>query len=283
MIETESKRGGLRLQGIKKADILGQPLVSIVTVVLNGEAHLRQTIESILNQTYPNIEYIILDGGSTDGTLAIIHEYEDRLDYWQSETDAGIYDAMNKGTRLCTGSLIGIKNADDWYTPTAIADVARIWQKTNADVVYGNTYRVWQENPLRTSLFISDSKRIWKNGGIDHRTVFATKEIYQTYIYDTQYKICADFDWMVRLKKNRKFFMHAKQVLAFKRPGGASATALTEQEFYQIHKKHYGAFEANWVWIQNKAWLMLLKMGNVVLKALLGKKGFASFKSRKKK
>ena len=282
MVEVQKKEGGLRLQGIVKQDNIGEPLVSIVTVVLNGAAHLAQTIESVLGQTYPNIEYIILDGGSTDGTLDILKAYEDRIDYWRTEKDEGIYAAMNAGIKLCTGSLIGLKNADDWYTPHAVADVAKNWQKKAADVVYGNSYVVWQEEPLLTSLFVSDAKRIPIDGGIDHRTVFATREVYAKYLYDTQYRICADYDWYVRLRKAKKYFAHTKTVISYKRPGGASAQTLTEQEFFSITKKYYGVAYAYWIRLRFKPKKYFLLVGNALLKAVLGVEGFRKFKARKK-
>src|ERR1700742_4639960 len=108
-------QGGLRLKGIKKQSEIDNPLVSVVTVVYNGAKHLEQTINSVLNQSHKNVEYIIIDGGSTDGTLDIIKRYEDKIDYWQSERDGGIYFAMNKGVSLAKGELIGILNADDFY------------------------------------------------------------------------------------------------------------------------------------------------------------------------
>lgn len=86
------------------------PLITVITVVLNGEGHLEETMQSVLNQTYPNVEYIIVDGGSTDGTLDIIRKYGDRIDYWVSEKDKGIYDAMNKGIKVALGSWINFMN-----------------------------------------------------------------------------------------------------------------------------------------------------------------------------
>ena len=100
-----------------------KPLVSIVTIVYNGEKHLEQTIQSVLNQTYSNIEYIIIDGGSKDNTINIIEKYSDRLAYWISEKDNGISDAFNKGIAKSTGEIVGLINADDWYDFDAIKHV----------------------------------------------------------------------------------------------------------------------------------------------------------------
>jgi hypothetical protein len=105
--------GGLRTKGLSKQDKSKQPLISVITVVYNGEEYLEQTIQSVINQSYDNVEYIIVDGGSTDGTLEIIQKYNDVIDYWVSAPDKGIYDAMNKGTTLALGRYTLHINADD--------------------------------------------------------------------------------------------------------------------------------------------------------------------------
>lgn len=258
------------------------PLVSIVTVVLNGEKHLRQTIESVLGQTYPYIEYIILDGGSTDGTLDIIRSYEDRIDYWRSGKDGGIYAAMNIGVSLCRGDLIGLKNADDWYTPHAVADAVKTWRETQADIIYGNTYVVWQEEPLQTSLFVSDHRRIGEDGGIDHRTVFVTYEAYQNYRYDARFRISADYDWLLRMKYAGLRFAHTQSVVSYKRSGGASAGPQTIRDVFVINRKHFGLGHALGVWVRQMGLKYGLDTMNAVLKALLGPEGFARFKARKR-
>ncbi len=117
--------GGRRIAGLHKASHPAKPLISIITPVLNGEAHLEQTIQGVLNQTYDNIEYIVVDGRSADGSLRIIQEYDDRIDYWVSEIDDGISDAFNKGIRLSRGEFIGIINADDWYESDAVETVVK--------------------------------------------------------------------------------------------------------------------------------------------------------------
>lgn len=132
--------GGLRQKGIQKFSIINKPLISIVTVVFNGEKTLEKTIQSVLNQTYNNIEYIIIDGGSTDRTLEIIKKYEDKIDYWQSEPDKGIYDAMNKGIGLATGDWINFMNAGDYFYKESV--IENVFSNKNYDqfnVLYGNS------------------------------------------------------------------------------------------------------------------------------------------------
>src|ERR1044072_3693479 len=112
------------------------PTVSIITVVFNAEKHLEQTINSVLAQTFTDIEYIIIDGGSTDGSVGIIKKYEGQLSYWISEKDKGIADAFNKGITRATGEIIGLINADDWYEPDTVRLVVEHMQ--DADIVFGD-------------------------------------------------------------------------------------------------------------------------------------------------
>ena len=117
---------------------MNNPLVSIITVVYNGEKHIEQTINSVLNQTYSNIEYIIIDGDSTDNTLNIIKKYEDKIAHFISEKDSGIYNAMNKGLALTKGEIISILNADDYYFENTLQQVVDIFSTSQSDIVYGN-------------------------------------------------------------------------------------------------------------------------------------------------
>ena len=123
-------KGGLKTKGLftKKSEE-GRPLVTIVTPVYNGETYLEETIQSITNQTYDNIEYIIIDGGSTDGTLDIIKKYEDKIAYWVSEPDKGMYDGINKGFKMATGEIFAWLNSDDKYYHSAVEMVVMVFNK----------------------------------------------------------------------------------------------------------------------------------------------------------
>ena len=125
------------------------PVISIITITYNGEKHIEQTIQSVLGQTYPNIQYIIIDGGSTDQTLSIIKKYEQKLYYWVSEKDKGISDAFNKGIAKATGEIVGIINADDWYEPAALEQVAA--RMGDADVCFGDL-QLWRRALTLTAL-----------------------------------------------------------------------------------------------------------------------------------
>jgi glycosyltransferase involved in cell wall biosynthesis len=134
------KKGGLRLKNRIKKDNDFYPLVSIITVVRNGEKYLKQTINSVLNQSYRNIEYLIIDGDSKDKTLKIIKKYNNKIDYWISQKDNGLWDAMNKGIKLASGSIIGIINSDDIYNKNAVKTAVN-YLKNNFDFVFGSVQK----------------------------------------------------------------------------------------------------------------------------------------------
>lgn len=195
------------------------PLVSVITIVYNGETHIEQTINSVLNQTYKNIEYIIIDGGSKDNTLSIIKKYESRLAYWVSEKDEGISDAFNKGIARATGEIIGIINADDWYEPDTISLVINAIE--NYDIAYGDV-QYW-----------SDSKKSFVQKGaveyleqqvsVIHPTVFVKSESYRKFgRFDTNYKCAMDYELLVRLKVNGCQFVYIPAILANMRWEGLS-------------------------------------------------------------
>ncbi|MEO8069261.1 MAG: glycosyltransferase family 2 protein, partial [Flavobacteriales bacterium] len=133
--------GGTRSLGKSRTGSAELPLVSIVTVVYNGAATLERTMKSVLSQNYPHIEYIVVDGGSTDGTVDLLRRYDDRVDHWVSERDQGIYDAMNKGVALCTGQWVALINADDWYEPGTVQRVVdAVKGKPAVNIVHGDIW-----------------------------------------------------------------------------------------------------------------------------------------------
>lgn len=176
-----------------------EPKVSIITVVYNAATTIERTIESVLSQSYKNREYIIIDGGSTDGTLDVIDKYRDKLAYFVSEPDNGIYDAMNKGIKKATGDIIGLLNADDWYEIGALACVAAEFKRTGASIIAGGTLYVDQHGnkSLRKQNSFSE---LWKHLPSNHQATFISKAAYDTFgLYDTQYKIAADHELLLRM------------------------------------------------------------------------------------
>jgi glycosyltransferase involved in cell wall biosynthesis len=139
--DSDRREGGLRLQGMRRASTADRPLVTVITVVFNGAGEIEETIRSVIQQTYDNVEYIVIDGGSTDGTLEIIGKYGDAIDHWVSEPDRGIYDAMNKGIRLAQGEWLNFMNAGDLFSAKDV--VARIFSEPgnyrHSDFIYSDT------------------------------------------------------------------------------------------------------------------------------------------------
>ena len=207
--------------------------ISIITVVYNNSKTIGWAIESILAQDYPNIEHIIIDGASTDGTLDIIKSYSDRIAKFISEPDKGIYDAMNKGLKLATGDIIGILNSDDFYASnTAISDIVREFDTKKVDLVFGDLVFVKPEdlNKIVRTYSTPDfhpDKFAW--GWMPpHPTCYIKKSVYQRYGYfKTDYRIAADYEILTRfMAKHRITYSHIPKVLIKMRTGGVSTRNL---------------------------------------------------------
>ena len=175
-------------------------MISVITVCYNSAKTIRKTFESMLGQTYQDFEYIVVDGGSTDGTVDIIEEYVPKFQgkmTYKSEKDNGIYDAMNKGISRCHGDLIGIVNSDDWYEPTALEDAAGAYSGEKYEVVYGavRLFRDGQESAIefRNHNFLTIQM-------IPHPTCFITRQAYMDLgVYDTvNYKSSSDYELLLR-------------------------------------------------------------------------------------
>ncbi len=215
----------------------GNMKISIITVSYNAVKTIEQTIQSVVNQTYDNIEYIIIDGGSIDGTVDIIKKYEDNIAYWVSEPDKGIYDAMNKGINVATGDVIGIINSDDWYaTSHIIAEVVQMCDIHDCDLVCGDMYYFDERgNPLNVNKCISKPmlSELKKRMNIAHPTVFIKKNIYTKYgCFNTKYKVAADYDLMLRLSFAGVVAKYSPSVVVNFRLGGASSS----DSFYIINE-----------------------------------------------
>ncbi|WP_428656212.1 glycosyltransferase family 2 protein [Runella sp.] len=207
--------------------------VSIITVVFNGEKTIKSCIESVLNQSYNNIEYIIIDGKSTDNTSEIVKSYGTKIAVFVSEKDAGIYDAMNKGIALATGDVIGILNADDFYhDPFVIEKIVGKLNETQADSIYGDLIYVDAENTRKI-------KRYWKSGKFKkrnflfgwmppHPTFFLRNSSYKKYgTYRLDLGSAADYELMLRmLFKHGISVAYHPQVTTVMRTGGVSNQSL---------------------------------------------------------
>lgn len=213
------KEGGLRVQNHHKQSLPDKPLISVVTVVYNGEKYVEQTIKSVLGQTYDNVEYIVVDGGSKDNSLNIIKKYEDKIDYWVSEPDNGISDAINKGIKLCTGDFIGLIHSDDWYESDTIENI--IESTKNHDIIHG-VLQYWDENNKGYS-FTANHDLLKKEMTMNHPTVFVKKTIYEQFgMFDNNYKLAMDYELLLRFYINDAKFAYVNKTLANMRLMGVS-------------------------------------------------------------
>jgi len=205
-----------------------QPKISIITICLNSSEFIEATIQSVCSQTYGNIEYIIIDGSSTDGTQDIIKRYGDRIDYWVSEPDKGISDAFNKGILASTGDIIGFLNSQDYYfSCDVIQQIVEVFiNNKEAKIVYGKTYYV----PVDSSEIVGvmgeefTEKRMRKRNIMPHQSVFTKREVFEQYgLLSLEYKIVMDYEFLLRATKSyTPFFID--QGLAVMRLGGISDT-----------------------------------------------------------
>lgn len=220
--EGRQGEGGLRTQGYFKRSLPDKPLITVITVVFNGAQHLEETILSVIGQTYDNVEYIIIDGGSTDGTLDIIRQYGHVIDYWVSEKDGGIYDAMNKGITLSLGKSIGIINSDDWYELSTLSEIANN-REIDKNIFHGDMNIYKDGVYYYTQIFPGSFKSINKGMILSHPAMFVGKSIYKKFGYfDTSYRVAADWDMALRLYKSGCMFHYKKQIFSNFRIGGIS-------------------------------------------------------------
>jgi len=202
--------------------------ISIIVAVLNNADYIETTIKSVLYQKHKNIEFIVIDGGSTDETLSILNRYGDKIDILVSEKDEGIYDALNKGIKLSCGDIIGILHSDDMYvSDTVLSKIVEIFLSRNADLVYGDLVYFSKTNPNKIV-------RYWRSGKFNksklrrgwmppHPTVFARKEVYKQYgMFDVSFKISADYDFLLRILSENINVEYIPEVLYKMRIGGKS-------------------------------------------------------------
>jgi glycosyltransferase involved in cell wall biosynthesis len=215
-----------------------EPLISIITVVLNGAKTIEQTIQSVIQQPYQKKEYIIIDGGSTDGTIEIIKKYQPWLTYWISERDKGIYEAMNKGIRMSKGDLIGIINADDWYEENIFSTIAEQYCETGSDQVIYGLLRVFKDEAFYS--MVGNSIRTLNKENIMHPTCFIPGSFYKSFgKYNLSYKYCADYELILRYVNRGVKFSFLEKPIANFRKGGASSRVGAEREKYNILTKYH--------------------------------------------
>jgi len=241
------------------------PKVSVITITMNSAATLEKTLQSVLNQRYPSLEYIVIDGGSTDGTVEIIKKYAPELAYWISEPDDGIADAWNKGIRRASGDIVHILNSDDWHDSDTIKHAVDFLSNTEmCGFVFGNLFKEEWDGGQR--LILGDpayaEKIRCQFPRILHPTVFIRHDVYRKYgLYDINYKVACDYEYLLRLSLNNIKGGYCPKLYCFMGDEGVSARnyILSHREVMNISIK-YGY--PRW-----KAWLRFLR--NIIQSSIL--------------
>jgi len=244
-----------------------QPVLSVVTVVYNNVRDIERTMLSVIRQSYPAIEYIVVDGQSTDGTLQIIEKYKDKLKKLVSEKDKGIYDAMNKGLALATGDYIIFMNSgDEFYASDTVEKV--FVSAPDADIYYGETEMIDDAgNSLGQRRHKAPENFTWRNFkygmSISHQAIYIKRSLVER--YDPKYQLSADIDWILKAAKKAKKIVNVHGYVAKYLVGGMSKKKHRQSlvERFIIMKKYYGllptlfnhaviAFNLGWYWLINK-------------------------------
>lgn len=242
-----------------------EPKLSVITIVYNNVRDIERTMLSVLNQSYPNIEYVVVDGASNDGTKEVIAKYTDRISRFISEKDKGIYDAMNKGLALATGDYVLFMNSgDEIYSTDTVKQVFN--SHPNADIYYGET-EMFDDNwtslgQRRHQAPESFNWRSFKYGmNISHQAIYIKKSITQP--YDLQYKYSADIDWIIKAAKKAAVIVNVNNYVAKYLVGGVSKQKHLEslKERFRIFSKYYGLIPnvLNHLWIAGKLGVYFLK------------------------
>lgn len=191
--------GGIRKMGYGKKNQEDLPLISVITVVRNNEGSIRETLESVIHQTYGNVELLVIDGDSDDGTLEIIKQYNDRIDLWISGKDSGIYNAMNKGLSQAQGRYVHFLNSDDHYTcQRAIEIVMDQFIKNHARWIYANILMLDKRRGNGWIRYSNVSKYYFLFKGIPQQAFFFEKKLFDEFgFFNLEYQIVADLDFLL--------------------------------------------------------------------------------------
>lgn len=243
------------------------PRLSIITVVYNNVKDIERTMLSVIEQTYTNIEYIVVDGFSTDGTLEIIQQYYTRITTLISEKDKGIYDAMNKGLAVATGDYVLFMNSgDELFAPDTVKHVFA--SAANADIYYGETEMIDEQgNSLGRRRHQAPEQFTWKDFkygmSISHQAIYIKRALVKP--YDSKYQLSADIDWILQAAKQAKQIVNVNRYVAKYLVGGLSKTKHLQSllERFTIMREHYGllptvfhhaviAFNLGWYWLRHR-------------------------------
>lgn len=229
----------------KNENASGAMLVTVLSVAFNSAATIAKTIESVLNQTYPNIEYIIVDGASKDNTVEVAESYREQFEAREgrtlriiSEPDKGMYDALNKGARAANGVLVGSVNTDDYYEPTAVEDMVKFYQETGYDVAWADIIIHKPTGDFRKRAKIG---KLWTSIGFCHPSMFATKEVLMEYPYAC-INMYDDFEFATRVYLAGKKVLTTNALVSNFNFGGMSTTKNFKNMLKRIEIK-YGIYK----------------------------------------
>jgi len=240
--------------------------ISVITIVYNDLKHIESTMLSVLNQTYPNIEYIVIDGASTDGTADVIKEYSQRLSYWVSEKDGGIYDAMNKGLRAATGDFVWFINSGDQIYDSATVEKIVACIDNDTDVVYGENVLIDDQGKiLGMRRKKAPEKLNWHhfiNGMmVCHQSVLVRRSVAPA--YNEVYRFSSDFEWVLVSLKSARKVVNSHQILSRYLEEGMTTQNLKPslKERFDIMKRYYGTIPTtlNYMWLGVTYFLFIKK------------------------
>lgn len=235
--------GGLRTKGYFKQSLPDKPLITVITVVFNGATYLEDTIKSVINQTYDNVEYIIIDGGSTDGTVDIIKRYTDRIDYWVSEKDGGIYDALNKGISLSQGVVLGHVHSDDvYFSDDILRKIAIIIADKQVDELFIISDTIIKTKEGNKVCKVNLEVKRYVNIPFIHTSLLITRRACKIIgLYDLRYSIASDIDYIMRLQQARIHFELCDTPICLMRDTGVSNTSYYKgrYEYAKIYHRYY--------------------------------------------
>ena len=218
--------GGLLFQGYRKSSDASSPLISIITVVYNNVESIEETILSVINQTYSNVEYIVIDGGSTDGTVDVIKQYNAQIDYWISEPDAGIYDAMNKGLIYATGKWVNFMNSGDMFFQNDVLMQLLKYFASDNDVIYGDVeYRYKGVRFVRRARNV---KYMWTGMIASHQSFFVKRRLHQNNPFILDYKLSADYHFLYSLYFRGMRFQYVSTIVSSNEYSNSLSNLLAE-------------------------------------------------------
>ena len=261
--------------------------ISIITIVLNGESLIEETIQSVLQQKNINLEYIIIDGGSTDETLNKISKYNDKIDLVISEPDEGIYHAINRGISISKYPYVGLIHCGDCFKTDALSKVYKAFNSTNADIVYGDIeIKEEKNNDFIITTHIANHKYLEKKMSIFHPATFVKLSVYKNIgVYNTEYRSAADYEFFLRLFQQNFTFVHLPFLAATFRSGGISGKnfKLSLKENYKIRYKHLGLFAAIIYFYKTIITYSFFSLRKKIITGLIGGNFYFKIKQRRTK